>query len=28
MIAAAPSATHVDLTIDHPGQTIILRDLL
>jgi hypothetical protein len=28
MIAAAPSATNVDLTLDHPGLTIVLRDLL
>jgi hypothetical protein len=28
MIAAAPSATNVDFTLDHPGLTIVLRDLL
>ena len=28
MIAASPSATKVELTLDHPGQTIVLRDLL
>jgi hypothetical protein len=28
MIAAAPSATNVDLCLDHPRQTIVLRDLL
>ena len=28
MIAAAPSATNVDLTLEHPGHTIVLRDLL
>ena len=28
MIAAAPSATNIDLSLDHPGLTIVLRDLL
>ena len=28
MIAASPSATKVELTLDHPGQTLVLRDLL
>ena len=28
MIAAAPSAINVDLCLDHPSQTIVLRDLL
>jgi hypothetical protein len=28
MIAAAPSSTNVELTLDHPRHTIVLRDLM
>ena len=28
IIAAAPTANNVDLTLDHPGLTTVLRDLL
>jgi hypothetical protein len=28
MIAAAPSSTNVELTLDHPRHTFVLRDLM